>query len=325
MSRKFLMITAIIGCGALLCAASPAFAQRPSLGSAENFAVLGASTVTSTGFTTVTGDLGVAPGTAVVGFPPGIITGTTYAGGAVALTAQGDVTAAYNLLAGTACTSTLTGTDLGGLTLGPGVYCFASSAPLNGVLTFDAQGDSEAVFIFKIGSTLLPALNSSILLINGARADYVFWQVGSSATLALNVDFSGNILALASITLSQQVTLSGRALARTGAVTMNASEVTMPTVIVNPGGDFIRGDCNANLLVDLADPIFLLDLLFLSGTSAQCSSACDANDNGALTITDAIVILNRMFAGGAPLAAPSISCGPDPTVDSLGCASYPCP
>jgi type VI secretion system secreted protein VgrG len=227
MNFNSLMIPVGLGLCALAFGSSPALAQSPSLGSAQNFAVLGASTVTSTGLTTVTGDLGVSPGTAVTGFPPGILTGTLHAGDAVALQAQGDLTAAYNACAGATSTATLTGQDLGGRTLTPGVYTFAASAPLNGVLTLDAQGNSNAVFIFQIGSTLLAAINSSVAVINGAREANVFWQVGSSATLAAGVVFRGSIIAYASITLSQGTRVFGRALARTGAVTMDTSSVVV--------------------------------------------------------------------------------------------------
>jgi len=230
MKSKSLIITAILGFAALLFGSSPALAQKPSLGAAQSFAVLGASTVTDAGTSTITGDLGVSPGTAITGFPPGTMTGTRHAGDAVALQAQSDVTAAYNALKGAACTVTLTGQDLGGRTLKPGVYCFAASAPLNGVLTLDAQGDPNAVFIFQIGSTLLAAINSSVQLINGAQDANVFWQVGSSATLAAGVAFRGNIIALASITLSNGTRVSGRALARTAAVTMDNSSVAVPAL-----------------------------------------------------------------------------------------------
>jgi type VI secretion system secreted protein VgrG len=225
MNLNSLMIPVGLGLSALAFGSSPALAQAPSLGSAQSFAVLGASTVTSTGATTVTGDLGVSPGTAVTGFPPGILTGTLHAGDAVALQAQADVTVAYNACAGAVVTTTLTGQDLGGQTLTPGVYFFAASAPMNGVLTLDAQGNPNAVFIFQIGSTLLPAINASVNVINGAQNGNVFWQVGSSATLAAGVVFRGNILALASITLGAGTQVHGRALARTGAVTMGASTV----------------------------------------------------------------------------------------------------
>ena len=225
MNFRSLMIPAGLGFAALALGTT-ALAQNPSLGSAQSFAVLSGSTVTNTGLTTVTGDLGVSPGTMVTGFPPGILTGTQHAGDAVALQAQSDVTIAYNACAGAVVTTTLTGQDLGGQTLTPGVYFFAASAPLNGVLTLDAQGNPNAVFIFQIGSTLLPAINASVSVINGAQNGNVFWQVGSSATLAAGVVFRGNLLALSSITLSQGTQVYGRALARTGAVSMDTSSVT---------------------------------------------------------------------------------------------------
>lgn len=213
---------------AVLCSgAAQAFAQiAPSLGAASSFAVLGGSTVTNTGATTVTGDLGVQPGTAVVGFPPGLVNGTIHAGNGVALSAQTSVITAWNSLTSQACTQDLTGQNLGGLTLTPGVYCFSSSAPLVGTLTLNAQGNPAAVFIFKIGSTLITASGSSTLVTNGGSACNVFWQVGSSATLGTTTNFAGNLLALASITLTTGTNMVGRALARTGAVTLDSNTVS---------------------------------------------------------------------------------------------------
>ena len=204
-----------------------AAATAPSLGSAQSFAVLGGSTVTNTGPTVVTGDLGVSPGSAVTGFPPGIVTGgSIHAADAVALQAQNGVTTAYNSLAGQPCNSNLTGKDLGGLTLTSGVYCFSSSAPLTGRVTLDAQGSANAVFNFQIGSTLTTASSSSVHVINGGSDCNVYWQVGSSATLGTGTGFVGNILALTSITLTTGASVSGRALARNGAVTMDANTVS---------------------------------------------------------------------------------------------------
>jgi Ice-binding-like len=201
----------------------------PSLGTAESFAVLGASTVTNTGPTIITGDLGVSPGTAITGFPPGtVVGGATHAADAVALQAQSDNTAAYNQLAGQACNTTFgVPTDIGGMTLVPGVYCFASSAGLTGALTLNAQGNPNAVFIFDIGSTLITASNASVVLINGAEPCNVFWKVGSSATLGTGTVMIGNILALTSISLTTNATLSGRALAQNGAVTMDSNTVSV--------------------------------------------------------------------------------------------------
>lgn len=214
-----------------------AFAQAtaPSLGTAQSFAVLGGSTVTNTGPTIVTGNLGVSPGTAVTGFPPGIVVGgVIHAGDAVAGQAQSDTGAAYGDLAGEACNNDLTGTDLGGLTLTPGVYCFSSSAQLTGTLTLNAEGDAGAVWVFQIGSTLTTASNASVLIINGGQQCNVFWQVGSSATLGTDTAFTGDILALASITLTTDTHVSGRALAQNGAVTMDSNTVSMTACAAPP-------------------------------------------------------------------------------------------
>jgi len=199
-----------------------------NLGTAEAFAVLAGSTVTNTGFTNVYGNLGVWPGSAVTGFPPGIVTGTIHANDAVALQAQSDLTAAYIFAAGQGCEIDLTGQDLGGLTLNPGVYCFGSSAQLTGTVTLNGQGDPNAVFVFQIGSTLTTASSSSVVFINGGQGDSVFWQVGSSATLGTTTEFAGNILAFTSITLNTDANIHcGRALARNGAVTMDDNDVSI--------------------------------------------------------------------------------------------------
>jgi hypothetical protein len=210
----------------------------------------------------VLGNLGVSPGTDVTGFPDGIVVGTIQAGDAVAAQAQSDLAVAYNNLAGQACNTDLTGQDLGGLTLTPGVYCFDSSAQLTGTLTLDAQGDSNAVFIFQIGSTLTTASNSSVAVINSANACNAYWQVGSSATLGTNTAFQGNILALTSITLNTGAGLNGRALARNGAVTMDTNNITncpgaLTAAMVNVGGrvtdTYGRGISGASITMTSSD------------------------------------------------------------------------
>ena len=226
-------VSARIACVVLLTAlfsAAPfhtAWAQTaPTLGAAQSFAVLGATTVTNTGPTVITGDLGVFPGTAITGFPPGNVVGATHAADAVALQAQSDTTAAYLNLAGQTCPASHTfgvPTDLSGMTLSPGVYCFASSAGLTGTLTLDGLGSSNAVWIFQIGSTLITGSSSTVQIINGGQPCNVFWQVGSSATLNTTTTFIGNILALTSIALQTKAELSGRALARNGAVTLDSN------------------------------------------------------------------------------------------------------
>ena len=202
----------------------------PSLGRAASFAVLGGSTVTNTGATTITGDLGVSsPGVSVTGFPPGTMArGVQHVGDRVANQAQADAQSAYAVLAGMACNTPLTGQDLGGKTLAPGVYCFTSSAQLTGQLVLDGRGKGKnGVWVFQIASTLTTATNSSVVMSKGGRAGNVFWQVGSAATLGTGTAFAGNILAYASVTLNTAANLSGRALARE-AVTMDSNKIRVP-------------------------------------------------------------------------------------------------
>jgi len=204
-------------------------ANAQLLGSANTFAVLAGSTVTNTGFTVLSGDLGVWPGTQVTGFPPGVVTrGAIHAGDGAAMQAQADLTTAYNILANEAVNTNLTSQNLGGMTLLPGVYRFNSSASLIGTLTLDAQGDPNASFHFQIGSTLVTATGAAVNVINGGSDTNVYWQVGSSATLGIGTAFRGHILALASITLNTGATiLNGSALARTGGVTMGSNTITV--------------------------------------------------------------------------------------------------
>jgi type VI secretion system secreted protein VgrG len=234
-------------------------AQHFSLGTAQSFAVLGGSAVTNTGFSIIEGDLGVSPGSAVTGFPPGIVVppGVMHIADAVALQAQNDVTTSYNVLAGFAPTMDLTGQDLGGLTLLPGVYFFSSSAQLTGTLTLNMLGNEDSLFVFQIGSTLTTASNSAVSIINGNDGCNVFWQVGSSATLGTTTDFLGNILALTSITLNTDANITdGRALARNGAVTLDDNNISMfdcPFVTGGAGefGDVDEGGGGGN---DVPEP-----------------------------------------------------------------------
>jgi hypothetical protein len=202
------------------------------VGTACSFGILAGSTVTNvnTVGTIVTGDVGVWPGTAIVGFPPGILTngGVKHAGDAVAQTAQGDLTVAYNYAAGAAGGQAIPA-DIGNSTKFPGVYKTSTSLAITGNLTLDGQGDPNAVWIFQIGSTLTTAAgNSQVILSNGANDHNVFWQVGSSATLGTNTIFAGTIMAQASITLTTGAVLNGRALARTGAVSLDTNPVNVP-------------------------------------------------------------------------------------------------
>ncbi|MGZ5322132.1 MAG: ice-binding family protein [Solirubrobacterales bacterium] len=197
------------------------------LGTADSFAILGGSTITNTGPTVINGNVGLDPGTAVVGFPPGKVNGTGHLGDAVAKRAKADLTTAYHDVAGWPFSATSL-PDLGGRTLTAGIYRTGAvpSLGLTGRLTLDARGDPRAVFIFQIASTLVTATDSSVRLINGAQACNVYWQVGSSATLGTRTAFQGSILALTSISVNDGVAVNGSLLARNGAVTLINDAVT---------------------------------------------------------------------------------------------------
>lgn len=219
---------AAAGLAALLLLPSVGVAQG-SLGSAASYAVLAGSTITNTGATAIYGDVGLSPGTVVTGLPPGQPTlGGLHIGDVAAAQAQADLTTAYNFLAGMPCGTTMSGVNLGGLTLTPGVYCFAAAALMTGDLHLDALGDTAAVFVFQVGSGLTVANTSALILANGAQARHIWWQVGSSATLGLASVMSGNILAYTSVTLNTGATLTGRALAQGGAVTMDTNTIVGP-------------------------------------------------------------------------------------------------
>jgi type VI secretion system secreted protein VgrG len=202
--------------------------SAPFLGEASSFAVLGASTVTCTASSAVTGDVGVSPGISITGFnPPCTIAGTIHAGDAIAIQAHADIGPAYDSLKAAVCQHNLTGQELGGQTLAPGIYCFDTSAGLTGTLTLDGGGDANAMWMFQMGSTLTTASNASVVMAGGGTPCNVYWQVGSSGTLGTGTAFQGNILAYASITLTGGTTLVGRALAVNAAVTLDNNNVSV--------------------------------------------------------------------------------------------------
>jgi hypothetical protein len=202
------------------------------LGTSAQYAVLGASTVTNTGVSTLNGSLGVSPGTSITGFPPGkvIPPGTTNRTNAAAAKARADLTAAYLNAAGRPIDATVH-SNLANMHLQAGVYAGPSHGALSltGPLVLDGAGNANSVFIFQTNSSLITASSSTVSLINGAQECNVFWQVGSSATLGTSSVFTGNILALTSISVTNSVTVHGRALARNGAVTLDTDTFTRPT------------------------------------------------------------------------------------------------
>jgi len=201
----------------------------PGLGKAAPYGILAGSTVTCAGAPgTINADVGVFPGSTTTGFPPCTITGATHLADPTSDSAQQALTVVYNSLAGMAC-GTVISADLGGTTITPGVRCSTSSVGVTGTVTFDGQGNANALFIIQAASTLTTGTSANIALINGAQAKNVWWQVGSSATLGTGTTFRGNIVALTSITLVDNATMLGRALARGGAVSLGTNNsITLP-------------------------------------------------------------------------------------------------
>ena len=243
----------------LMLFAAPAFAQGVPLGTAGAFGVLSGSEVTNTGPSVVYGSVGVWPGTSIGGFPPGTIfpgSGGFHSADTVAQQAQFDLGVAYDDASGRACGTTVPGGLLGGLTLTPGVYCMGT-ADLTGTLTLDGAG----VYIFQIASGLVTAPGSSVVMINGAGSCDVFWQVTSSAAIDTTSQMMGNILALTSITLNTNATLSGRALARNALVSQSSNNITQCTA----GGGALVTALTTQASASVAIGGQIHDTAFLSG------------------------------------------------------------
>jgi hypothetical protein len=225
--RKLRGLSALIALAAISAVmASGAQAATVPLGTANPFAVLGGSAVTNTGPSVINGDVGVSPLTSITGFPPGVVIGGTFhVADGVASGAQDDLVIAYDNAAGRSSDVTLAGDPVGS-TLAPGTYTASSQLNLSGDVTLDAHSDPNAVFVFQVGSDLIVAPGSRILLQGGAQACNVFWQVGSSATIGTTSAFVGNIMALTSISMNTGASLDGRVLARNGAVTLDTNTIT---------------------------------------------------------------------------------------------------
>jgi type VI secretion system secreted protein VgrG len=220
------------------------------LGAAGSFAVLAGSEITNTGASVVYGNVGVWPNDTVTGFPSGlVVNGNIYAGGLAAMQAQTALAAAYQAASGETGALSLTGQDLGGMTLAPGVYAFASSAQLTGTLTLNAANLTDAVFIFQIGSSLTAASDAVVQLLNFSAGDQVIWQVGSSAFLGSGTSFAGDILALTSITLDTGAGITcGGALAINGAVTLQDNDILSPGASCSAGALDVPEPDSASLL-----------------------------------------------------------------------------
>jgi hypothetical protein len=219
--RKRAVLGLVASCA--FVAVPAAQASPVNLGTASPFVALAGATVTNSGPSVLNGELGVSPGTALVGFGlPAVVNGATHANDAVAAQAQADLGTAYDVAAGQPVSGAndLSNTDLGNRTLKAGAYRYTSEAQLTGALTLDAEGDPNAQFVFEIGSKLTTAPGSSVVLLNGASPCNVYWQVATSATLDTTTTFQGNLMALASISVNNGVHVIGRLLARNGQISL---------------------------------------------------------------------------------------------------------
>lgn len=218
----------VITAALLATLSGPVFAANaPSLGSAARFAVLAGTSVSNNGASVVGGDLGVSPGSAVSGFPPGTVSGSTFAGDTVAAQAQKDVTAAYNAAVGQTCTNTIAGGDLSGLTLAPGVHCLPAGAILNGTVTLDAKGAASAVFIIKVTGPLSTAGASAVKLAGGTSHCNVYWVVSDFARIGALSTFKGNVIAVNEARIAANAKLNGRLISRSGIVKLDSAGVAL--------------------------------------------------------------------------------------------------
>lgn len=267
-------------------------ATAPFMGVASSFAVLGGASVTSTGATMLNGDLGVSPGTlSVAGIT---VDGTLHAADATAASARAAAAAAYNDLLGQVCdVGPLGVTDLAGVTLAPGVYCYASSLAVasGGVLTLDAGGNANAVWVFKMGSTLTTVSGASVVLVNGAQQSNVFWQVGSSATLGTTTAFKGTLIALTSITITTGANVLGRALALNGSVTLDTNTVSAP----QPGLTVAKSVSVHSDPVNVVSNPKAIPGALMRYTVAVVNSGAGPVDSGTTVITDPIPANAALF------------------------------
>ena len=306
-SASFLMIAALF----FAASSRPALAQSiPPLGNAASFAVLGGTAITATGPVVISGNVGVSPGSAVTGFPPGqVINGQIFTGvGSLAGPAKVSARDAYNNLKGQACPSAnnLTGKILGQtpgfLSLNPGVYCFDTSAQLNAILTLNDGGDPNAIFIFQIGTTLTTASSSVVQMSSGGRGTNVYWQVGTSATIGTSTTFRGHIIADTSITLTTSASTDGRVYALDGAATIDSTSINaVPTGGIQfsassyPVGE---GDLQVDLTVTRSDGTGAASVLLATSDPAGAQNCNVVNGKGSSRCDYEIRIKTVRFAAG---------------------------
>lgn len=236
-ATRFLVVpVAVLVAALVIPAVGLAATARPPLGTAAGYAVIANTTITNTGLTLIDGNVALSGPGAPAGLIPGVVTGTKDLGNAAAAKAQADVLTAFGSALAATPVHEMSGVDLGGLTLAPGIYHFGSSAALHGTLTLDGQGAANSAFIFQIGSTLTTGTGSRVVLSRGAAGCAVFWAVTSSATIGTLTSLQGNLIAQTSITMVAGATIGvgggrngGRAFAHTGAVTLDTNTIIPPS------------------------------------------------------------------------------------------------
>lgn len=305
--QRFAAVAAVaLGLVATVHPSVAAAAESPiALGDAGSYGILAGSTVTNTGPSVVDGDLGLSPGSAVVGFPPGDVTGETHVADAEAVDAKADLVTAYDDAASRSTTDTVAA-DLGGQTLVPGVYAGGALA-ITGTLTLDAEGDPDAVFVFKAASSLVTASASSVALIGDADACNVFWQVTSSATLGTGSDFAGTILALSSITANTGASIDGRLLARNAAVTLDTNAVTVSACAASVATTTTSTSTTTSSTTNTTQPV---DTVVTTGPDDASSTVVPgAGATTSTVLADAGVTTTTAFGGSSIRELPRTGSG----------------
>ena len=307
---------------------APEDSAGPDLGDAGDFSVLGFTAVTSTGTTSISGHLGVSPGTGISGFPPGQVGGTTHAGDAAAAQGQSDLLGAYSEAAALTPTSSFAG-DLNGVRFRPGVHHTAAAFALTGTLTLDADGDSNAVFVFQVDAALNTAASSHVVLVNGAQASHVFWQVNGAAGTGADSTFVGTIMAAGAITLGADTELVGRALSRAAVTlasnTIRFTETPPPAVTIAGGATEVTKDATPEIAgtTDAAAgrPVTVTVAGQSLSTTVQAGGTWSVTAASLVAGTHAIVVRVGDAGGNVGFASQDLTVEINPPAVALGAAS----
>ncbi|WP_375479482.1 ice-binding family protein [uncultured Jatrophihabitans sp.] len=304
-------------------------AGGPPLGNARSYSVLAATGVTNTGPTTISGDLGVdpSPGSTIIGFPPGTVAGDVDADDAAAAAAQSDLSDAYDDAAQRSADAQFAG-DQGGQTFAPGVYHTGAAFALTGTLTLDGQGDPNSLFVFQVGAALNTAAASHVVLVNGAQASHVFWQVLGAAGTGASSSFAGTIMAAGAITLGAGAQLIGRALSQDHVTlagnTISFSDAASPTISIDGAAALETKDTTPTISGATNAAIGRTVTVTVAGQTLTSPVHSDGTwdvASAALTAGDHLVTATvRDAAGNAGSARQTLTIEVNPGAVSLGAA-----